>query len=322
MIPYVRWLVVVILIGVAAWRLLPDFSSLPELFKYKDNILLPWLAIAVFSQTGQYIGSSWLSQVLLKIAGFRINFKNTLLISCLNVFAAHILPVGDAGMIAATFFFYRKLGVPATNIIFLALLWPIFGGIVLLTLFLTSLFFLPMTPNLSFQPSFVSLTVINILTIIGIIIFWKRKTVIRKLTVFLLKFPAFHEIVKFKHNLPVYRKSFLRNKLYVAEALIAAVLYYVSNILTLIFSFIAFGSLPPLSVIIFAYVLSLLAGWVTLAPAGIGAAEATLILVFLHFNVDATLSLATVLVFRLITFWLPIPFGALAFRILMKKDKK
>jgi len=47
-----------------------------------------------------------------------------------------------------------------------------------------------------------------------------------------------------------------------------------------------------------------------------------LILVFLHFGTKGTLAVAAVLVFRLITFWLPIPLGALAFKILMKNSQK
>ncbi|MBI2327052.1 flippase-like domain-containing protein [Candidatus Curtissbacteria bacterium] len=317
----IRWLIILVLIAIALWRLAPEISSISSLIKYIDKVQTPWLILTVVSQAGQYFGSGWLSQVLLKIAGYRINLKNTFLISCLNVFAAHILPVGDAGMIAATFYFYRKLGVQTGSIIFLALLWPIFGGVVLLSLFLSSLFYLPKPPTLSFHPSFITLTTASVATIIGLILFWGRKTILNKLILFVARFSFFEEIRRFKNNLPIYKKNLSHNKLYAAEGLLSAFIYYLSNIATLVLSFVTFGNLPPVSVIIFAYTLSLVAGWITFAPAGIGAAEATLILVFLHFNIDATLTIAAVLVFRLITFWLPIPFGALAFKILMKKDK-
>jgi len=176
-----RWLIIAILLVVAIWRLIPELSSLPSVIKYGAKIQLPWVAVAIISQTGQYLGSGWLSQVLLKIAGFRINFKNTFLISALNVFAAHILPVGDAGMIAATFYFYKKLGVPPPSIIFLAIVWPIFGGIVLISLFATSIFYLPKTPNLSFHPSIVTITSITVAATFAIILFSKRQLILRKI---------------------------------------------------------------------------------------------------------------------------------------------
>jgi uncharacterized membrane protein YbhN (UPF0104 family) len=55
-------------------------------------------------------------------------------------------------------------------------------------------------------------------------------------------------------------------------------------------------------------------------PGGVGAIEAALVAVLTGAGVDATIALSTVLVFRLVTFWLPVPPSWLALRHLRSTD--
>jgi undecaprenyl-diphosphatase len=55
-------------------------------------------------------------------------------------------------------------------------------------------------------------------------------------------------------------------------------------------------------------------------PGGVGALEAALVAVLTGAGVDATIALSTVLVFRLVTFWLPVPPSWLALRHLRSTD--
>ena len=119
--------------------------------------------------------------------------------------------------------------------------------------------------------------------------------------------------------MPAYAKGLFKNKILFIEVLIAAAIYYVSNIATLTASFLTFGHFPNLAIVTTAYTLSLLLGWATLVPAGLGTAEATLILVFLHYNMDPVITLAAVLLFRILNFWLPIPTGLFSY-LSLKKD--
>ena len=59
---------------------------------------------------------------------------------------------------------------------------------------------------------------------------------------------------------------------------------------------------------------------ITLAPAGIGAAEASLILIFLGAHIDPPIAVGATLIYRFISFWLPIPAGFLAFYSLKKES--
>jgi len=234
--------------------------------------------------------------------------------------------MGEAGAFATTIYFYRKLGVSKQGMIFLAAGWSVATNLVLFLIFLLSLTLTPQHPNLPFKPSTVSLYMIVFLTTISLFLFLTRKTLFPKIRKLIEKNSWGKEVFEFINNydyskkgFAYYKEALISHKALALQACLAAVIYYVTNVATLSFSFLTFGSLPPIALVALAYTLSLVAGWITLAPAGIGATEATLVLIFLQYNVDPAQTLAAVLVFRLITFWIPIPAGFLSYMSLKKE---
>lgn len=315
---HLRWILIPALIALAIWRLAPHLSDFSQLFKLTASVNYLWVVVAILSQTGQYIGDGALSKILLKMIGFKISFSNTLKIASLNVFAAHLFPVGEAGALATVFYFYRKLGVSPEGIIFLSISWSLITGIVLALLFTSSIFFLP-DLLLPIHPSQGTKLFALMLVLFALIILLKIDWAYRVIKKFLLKFAWSVHLKKFKHNIGYYLNLINNHPKEITKASIAAFIYYVTNILTLIASFLAFGTTPNLAIVIFAYSLSLFSGWITLAPAGFGATEASLVLIFLHYKLDPATTLAAVLLFRIISFWIPIPAGAISYYLLKKE---
>lgn len=314
-----RWILIGGLIALAIWRLSPQLKDLKEFKNLTQNINWFFIVLAVVSQVSQYIGDGWLSQLCLKIVGISINFEKTIKIAALNVFAAHILPVGEAGVIATVYYFYKKLGVDNQSLIFLTLFWSISTGISLAIMLVASMLFLPKIPSLEIHISRIVLYILVALLLLLLVLFTTRRSLWPKIEKLLRGFAPTREIIKFADNLNVYKNDLAKNKVLVLKAVIAGFIYYAGNIATLAFCFLAFGKLPPLSLVTFTYFISLVAGWITLAPAGIGATEATMVIIFHEFGVEPALSLAAMLSFRLISFWLPIPTGALAYFQLKKE---
>lgn len=310
---FLRYLLIIALIALAAWRISPhfsDFSHLPALVK---NINFIFIVLAICAQIGQYLGDGWLSQLLLRIVGVPINLLKTLQIASIDVFAAHILPIGEAGVIATSYYFYKKLGVDNQSLIFLTIAWGLVTNIVLVILMFLSAIFLPKAPNVPIHIGKLASYIVVILAILTLSLFLSRKFSLPKVKKLLKHFGVYKEIITFLTNFVSYKNTIKKNKMLVIKAFLAGLLYYLSNIATLTLCFLAFGQAPALPVITFAYFTSLLAGIITLAPAGLGATEATLIIIFHEFNVEPTLSLATIATFRLISFWLPIPAGAISY---------
>jgi uncharacterized protein (TIRG00374 family) len=98
-----------------------------------------------------------------------------------------------------------------------------------------------------------------------------------------------------------------------ALAAIGAIGFWAANIGILWASFHAFGIEMPLAVVVQGFFLGMVANLFPLAPAGVGAVDAGMIGAFVLFGIPETTVFPAVLVFRLIAFWLPIPFGVVAF---------
>ncbi|CAB4879897.1 unannotated protein [freshwater metagenome] len=94
-------------------------------------------------------------------------------------------------------------------------------------------------------------------------------------------------------------------------------LWWLFDVLTLWAAFHAFGSPPPLAVIVMAYFIGMLANLLPL-PGGIGGVDGGMIGALLAFGVDSSLAVVSVLTYRAFAFWLPTVPGVVAYLQLRK----
>ncbi|MGC1852830.1 MAG: lysylphosphatidylglycerol synthase transmembrane domain-containing protein [Solirubrobacterales bacterium] len=102
-------------------------------------------------------------------------------------------------------------------------------------------------------------------------------------------------------------------------AVVGAVGYWASNIGILWASFKAFGVHVPVAVVVQGFFLGMVGNLFPLAPGGVGAVDAGMIGAFVLFGIPEGTVFPAVLIYRLVAFWLPIPFGAIAFLQLRKR---
>lgn len=95
-------------------------------------------------------------------------------------------------------------------------------------------------------------------------------------------------------------------------ALLGAVAFWAFQIAVLWAAFHAFGDPPPLAVLVQAFFVGMLGNLLPI-PGGVGGVEGGMIGSFAAFGVDAGLAVVAVLVFRALTFWLPLLPGVIAF---------
>jgi uncharacterized protein (TIRG00374 family) len=96
-------------------------------------------------------------------------------------------------------------------------------------------------------------------------------------------------------------------------AVIGAAGFWAANIGILWASFQAFGVSVPLAVVVQGFFLGMVANLFPLAPAGVGAVDAGMIGAFVLFGIPEETVFPAILIYRLVAFWMPIPFGAVAF---------
>jgi len=101
-------------------------------------------------------------------------------------------------------------------------------------------------------------------------------------------------------------------------AVLGAAGYWAANIGILWAAFHAFGVHVPLAVVVQGFFLGMVANLIPFAPAGVGAVDAGMIGAFVLFGIPETTVFPAILIYRLIAFWMPIPFGVAAFFQLRK----
>jgi uncharacterized protein (TIRG00374 family) len=101
-------------------------------------------------------------------------------------------------------------------------------------------------------------------------------------------------------------------------AVLGAAGFWAASIGVLWASFHAFGVHVPLAVVVQGFFLGMVANLFPLAPAGVGAVDAGMIGAFVLFGLPEETVFPAILIYRLVAFWLPIPFGIVAFFQLRK----
>jgi len=102
---------------------------------------------------------------------------------------------------------------------------------------------------------------------------------------------------------------------------VGALLLQVGYIAALYFSVLALGGDVGFTTIGLIYLTVGSMASVAPTPGGVGAVEAVLLAALAGVGVVAATALAAVFLYRLVTFWLPIPLGALAMRWLVAHDQ-
>jgi len=104
-----------------------------------------------------------------------------------------------------------------------------------------------------------------------------------------------------------------------AEGIGGALLLSISYIFCLATCVAAFGSSVPFAKIGFVYLTGSALGSIIPTPGGLGAVEAALTAGLTAAGVPGGVAVSAVLLFRLITFWLPVPLGWAAFNYLERR---
>jgi uncharacterized protein (TIRG00374 family) len=101
-------------------------------------------------------------------------------------------------------------------------------------------------------------------------------------------------------------------------AVLGAAGYWAFSIGVLWASFHSLGIQVPFAVVVQGFFLGMVANLFPLAPAGVGAVDAGMIGAFVLFGLPEETVFPAILIFRLVSFWMPIPPGVVAFFQLRK----
>ena len=303
----IKWGVILelVVLGASMYLLLPEFGSLWDHREILEHAKWGFVVVALVASAGTYVFDA----LELKAASFvPLSLVRTLEARLAASFANRFAPAGLGGA-GVTIRYLQRSGTDLTTASAIYGLSGVAGVIV--PMLVTVLCALAAGRSDPVKPSFDNLTIV--LLVIGVVlalvgVLWFVRPVHKK---------VIPPIIQAYHNLgEVFRQPARAIQLFGSQ--LAVTCLYIA---CFVFSCRAFGVPNATPLLAFLYLTSSTVGNAAPTPGGLGAVEALLTGALISVGVESGVAVASVLTFRLLTFWLPIPFGAWSLARLRKAGR-
>lgn len=313
---------VVLILLVGIYFLFPKLVGLGDAVGKLDDADPVWIGVAILFSIASYATYIALFKAVVGGEALRLTWNETYQINMAGVAATLLFSAGGAGGVALTYWALRKAGMKrrevARRMIAFVTLHYAFYPLALIVFGL-----LLRTGVLNGENS-VELTIIpaavaGIMLVVGALITLIPADVEGKLM------PYAHgahtrSFVEWASRVPETLGDGFRFALGLFThprkgglAVLGAAGFWAFNIGVLWASFHSLGIHVPLAVVVQGFFLGMVANLFPLAPAGVGAVDAGMIGAFVLFGLPEETVFPAILIFRLVSFWMPIPPGVVAF---------
>jgi uncharacterized protein (TIRG00374 family) len=314
--------IVVVILLVGIYFLFPKLVGLGDALGKLGDADPLWIGIAVLFSIASYATYIALFKAVVGGDALRLTWGETYEINMAGVAATLLFSAGGAGGVALTYWSLRKAGmqrreVARRMIAFVGLHYAFYPlalivfGLLLRTGVLNG--------DNSVELTIIPAAVAGVLLVLGVLV-----TLI----------PSDLEARLMPHAHGAHTRSFVEWASRVPEtlgegfrfamrlfthprqgglAVIGAAGFWAFSIGVLWASFHSLGIHVPLAVVVQGFFLGMVANLFPLAPAGVGAVDAGMIGAFVLFGLPEETVFPAILIFRLVSFWMPIPPGVVAF---------
>ncbi|MBM2820400.1 MAG: hypothetical protein HW405_160 [Candidatus Berkelbacteria bacterium] len=328
--------IIILLIGIGIWILIPNIIGLKETLILLERIKYWAFILAVAAESFFYIGSTILTRTVLRMTNDKLSFYDVLKISIMDSFSVQFLPLASFGEAAVDYYFYKAKNIRTSHIILMFIARTMVIWIVFAVIYLIGAAFSPSNSGIS--PT--KILIIWLIYFAGfallfylIFLYTNRNRLLAKAKKLISLANKITNLLKLKRfpesGIPgivdkVYQATYIlsQNPRLQVYSIIGALCFWFGDIFCLYFAFLGFGFHANLAIVIFAYCITRILTTISFIPGGLGVAEASLSLIFISFGIPASTALAAVLIFRLISFWIPIPVGFWSFLSLQRNSIK
>jgi uncharacterized protein (TIRG00374 family) len=312
--------VVVLLVGI--YFLFPKLVGLGDALGKLDDADPLWIGIAIAFSVASYATYIALFKAVVGGEDLRLTWSETYEINMAGVAATLLFSAGGAGGVALTYWALRKAGMRrrevARRMIAFVTLHYAFYPLALIV------FGLLLRTGVLNGADSVELTIIpaavaGVLLVLGVLITLIPHDVEARLM------PHAHgdhtrSFVEWASRVPEtlgdgfrFALSLFAHPRRGGLAVLGAAGFWAFSIGVLWASFHSLGIHVPLAVVVQGFFLGMVANLFPLAPAGVGAVDAGMIGAFVLFGLPEETVFPAILIFRLVSFWMPIPPGIVAF---------
>jgi uncharacterized protein (TIRG00374 family) len=310
-----------LLLSIAAlYFLLPQLAGLEDTWHRIENGSPWWMFLALLFGVGMFAGYvAMFRGIFVRAGASRIDWKASYQITLAGLAASRIFAAGGAGGLVLTAWALRRAGlgrrfVADKTLTFLILTYlPYMAALIVCGLGLRIGLFNGEAPfGLTVVPAIIA----AILTALGISTALVPTDLQRRLDGFASRGGHFAKLAQRLANLPAAASAGMRDALthirHPDPALAGAILFWAFQVAVLWASFRAFGDAPPLAVLTQAFFVGMFGNLLPM-PGGVGGVEGGMIAALAGFGVDAGQAVVAVLLFRAVTFWLPMIPGVIAY---------
>jgi uncharacterized protein (TIRG00374 family) len=315
-----RYLPILILLGLAAYLLLPQIATLENSWSVVRHMIWWGVVLAAIAQAFSYLGSGFMLHAILDNDRHKLSMWRGALIN-MAAFSVGLVAGGWVGTAAATYGWIHQDDHQGNTAALAGTLPPLLNNAALVGVSLIGILYLLLVHDLS------KLQLIEF----GVVLFVLGLTAVGG--VLALRYPAAATRLA---TLLAGRWAALRRKPYLPEKTIASVKQFVIawaslrqgrwkspmlgaifsigfDMLTLFFLFVAAGHNVSLGILFAGYGLPLILGKMAfLLPGGVGVIEASMVALYNSLQVPNPVSVVVILGYRLFSFWLPTLLGFVA----------
>jgi uncharacterized protein (TIRG00374 family) len=324
----VIYTLVIIVIVVAIYFVLPKITETGDALQKIGDANPWWIAVALgfnflsfaayIALFGGVVGGRRSPQRVRERLDWRASYQVTLA----GLAATRLFSAGGAGGIALTYWALRRAGMPRREtghrmVAFLVLLYTMYlGSLVICGLFLRiGLFPGPSPVGMTIVPAAIAGSALIVLFLVSLIP--------QDLERVIAEWARGHRRVGLARRLasgPATVASGTRTALSLLRhpsrgllAIVGAAGFWAANIAVLWACFHGFGESVPKAVLVQGFFVGMAANLLPFFPGGVGSVDAGMIAAFLAFGLPSSDVFVSVLAYRVIAFWLPIPPGIFAY---------
>jgi uncharacterized protein (TIRG00374 family) len=314
--------IVVVILLVGIYFLFPKLVGLGDALSRLDDADPLWIGIAVVFSIASYATYIALFKAVVGGDELKLTWAETYEINMAGVAATLLFSAGGAGGVALTYWALRKAGmrrreVARRMIAFVSLHYAFYPlalivfGLLLRTGVLNG--------ENSVELTIIPAAVAGVMLVVGALITMIPADVEARLM------PHAHgehtrSFVEWASRVPEtlgegfrFALSLFTHPRRGGLAVLGAAGFWAFSIGVLWASFHSLGIHVPLAVVVQGFFLGMVANLFPLAPAGVGAVDAGMIGAFVLFGLPEETVFPAILIFRLVSFWMPIPPGIVAF---------
>jgi uncharacterized protein (TIRG00374 family) len=318
----VQTLVLIAFLLVGIYFLFPKIAGFGDALGKLDDADPVWIAVAIGFNVLAYATYIALFKAVVGGDALKLSWTETYEINMAGVAATLLFSAGGAGGVALTYWALRKAGMARRDVgrrmvAFVSLHYAFYPLALIVCGLLLRIGLVNGADSV--ELTIVPAAVAGLLILIGVLIALIPSDLERRLAPYASGEKA-RSFVRTAAKVPAtfaegfrFALSLFAHPSRGGLALIGAAGFWAFSIGVLWASFHALGVKVPLAVVVQGYFLGMVANLFPLAPAGVGAVDAGMIGAFVLFGIPEETVFPAILVFRLISFWMPIPPGVVAF---------